>query len=74
MPTVRRWFPIRAKVAAYRDFIKENRRFLVIATPGYPEDWLLTKIKDDGGEVHLLQDQPTGYRDRELFEVVFPGT
>ncbi len=69
MPILRQWFPIRSNVASYRDFIVHNRRFLVLATRGFPEDWLLLKLQQDGAQIHLLQDVKTGYRDRELYEV-----
>jgi hypothetical protein len=47
--------------------------FLVIATPGYPEDWLLDKLKDDGAELRLLEREVTGYKDRDLFLVSLKG-
>jgi hypothetical protein len=69
LPVLKRWFPVRAKVALYRDFASRNRQFLVLGTKGFPEDWLLLKLEEDGAEIRLLQDVKTGYRDRELYEV-----
>ena len=68
-PILQKWFPIRAKVEPYEEFIHRNREFLVLATPGYPEDWLLLKLKSDGAEIRLSQDSRTGYRDHLLYEV-----
>jgi len=68
-PVLVQWFPVRARVVPYRDFIKANRRFLMLATPGYPEDWLFEKLVHDGAEIRLLQNTKTGYKDRQLFEV-----
>lgn len=69
LPVVRQWFPVRANVEAYRDFIRQHDRFLVLGTPGYAEDWLLSKLKDDGANIRLLAEMKTGYKDGSLFEV-----
>jgi len=69
MPTVKKWFPVQANVAAYRDFTSRNRQFLVLGTRSYPEDWLLWKLQEDGAQIRLLDDRKTGYHDRELYEV-----
>ncbi|SPE31677.1 conserved membrane hypothetical protein [Acidobacteriia bacterium SbA2] len=72
-PVLRQWFPIRATVEPYREFVVRHDCFLVIATPGYPEDWLLDKLKDDGAELRLLEREATGYKDRDLFLVSLKG-
>jgi hypothetical protein len=69
LPVLQRWFPVRAHVAGYRDFASKNHRFLVLATRGFPEDWLLQKLRDDGAQIRLIQELKTGYRDHELYEV-----
>jgi 4-amino-4-deoxy-L-arabinose transferase-like glycosyltransferase len=69
MPIVRRWFPVRARVSPYKDFTSCNSEFLVLDTPGSPEDWLLSKLKDDGARIDLVLDAKPGYRDRQLFLV-----
>ena len=66
---LRQWFPIRANVSPYHDFVERNRHFLVLATPDCPLEWLLLKLRDDGAQIRLLQDLKTGYRDRNLYEV-----
>jgi len=72
-PVLRQWLPIRATVEPYREFVVRHGCFLVIATPGYPEDWLLDKLKDDGAELRLLEREVTGYKDRDLFLVSLKG-
>jgi hypothetical protein len=71
---MRPWFPIRANIFDYHDFVAHNRHFLVLATPGCPLEWLLLKLKDDGARIQLIQDQKTGYRDRNVYEVTLPPT
>ena len=73
LPVVRRWFPVRAKVEEYRDFVRQHDRFLVLGTPGYVEDWLLSKLKDDGAKIRLLAEMKTSYKDGSLFEVTTSG-
>jgi hypothetical protein len=68
-PTLQRLFPIRANVASFRDFTHAHRQFLLLATPGYPEDWLLPKLHSDGAEIHLIDSLKTGYRDHDLYQV-----
>ena len=68
-PPVRKWFPIRATIEPYGDFVTRNREFLVLGTRGFPEDWLLQKLEQDGAQIRLLLDLKTGYHDRELYQV-----
>jgi hypothetical protein len=68
-PPVRKWFPIRAKIEPYGEFVTRNREFLVLATRGFPEDWLLQKLEQDGARVRLVEKLDTGYHDRELYQV-----
>ena len=69
IPILKRTFPVRANVQAYCDFVIQHRRFLVLGTPQFPEDWLLEKLRDDGGRVELVADGNFGYRDQKLFLV-----
>lgn len=68
-PSVRKWFPIRATIEPYRDFVAHNREFLVLATRGFPEDWLLQKLEQEGARIRLVEKLETGYHDRELYQV-----
>jgi Dolichyl-phosphate-mannose-protein mannosyltransferase len=70
---LRRYFPIRANVEQYKAFIAAHNHFLVFATPGYPEDWLLAKLKDDGAVIRQIGEFDTDYLNRFLFEVSIPG-
>jgi hypothetical protein len=69
LPGLQRWFPVGAKVQAYRTFVREHNRFLVLCTPGHPMDWLLSKLKDDGATIRLVAEMKTNYKDGSLFEV-----
>jgi hypothetical protein len=69
LPILKQWFPIRATIVPYREFVSRNRQFLVLGTAGFPEDWLLPKLQEDGAQIRLLQNVKTGYRDHELYEV-----
>ena len=69
MPAVARYFPVRATIAPYHSFLAAHDRFLVFATPGYPEDWLLDKLKEDGLKIRQVCQTDTEYRDKVLYEV-----
>ena len=73
VPLIQQWFPIRANVSPYREFVKTHNRFVVLASPDCPLEWLLLKLKDDGAQIRLLQDTKIGYRDRNLYEVTYSG-
>ncbi len=44
---LRRWFPIRAHLADYRQFLSTHSHFLVLAEYDFPMDWALRKMLDD---------------------------
>jgi hypothetical protein len=60
-------------VEPYREFTREHRRFLVLTTVGYPEDWLLPKLAADGAVLKKLEQRETGYMDQTLFDVTLPA-
>jgi hypothetical protein len=62
-------FHLPGHVVPYADFVAEHRHFLVLATPGYPEDWLLRKLQEDHAEVRRLGRYRIPYKDTQLFEV-----
>ena len=68
-PLLKRYFPIRAAVDPFQQFVQRHRDFLVLGTPGYPEDWLLRKLMADGDELRYLGDFPGPYKDSGLYEV-----
>lgn len=73
-PPVRKWFPVRATIEPYGEFIGHHNEFLVLGTRGFPEDWLLQKLERDGARVRLLEASKTGYHDRELYQVTVGGS
>ena len=64
-------FPIRANVAGYGAFVAQHRHFFVLGDYGYPEDWLLRKLKADGATMRLLGQFDGSYKDRDLYEISF---
>jgi hypothetical protein len=69
LPATTRYFPIRAHLTAYKDFIAGNHHFLVLAQESDPEGWLLLKLKADGARVDLRYKVSGSYADNEIFEV-----
>jgi uncharacterized membrane protein len=45
---LKQYFPIRANVSTYRDFVRQHSHFLVLADIGFPEEWLCRKLQHDG--------------------------
>lgn len=73
VPVLHERFNMRANTMPYRDFVLSYPHFLVLAMAGYPEDWLLDKLKADGADVRLIAKIPTPYKDHELYEVYMPS-
>ena len=44
---LRRWFPIRAHLEDYRQFLSTHSHFLVLAEYDFPMDWVMRKMLDD---------------------------
>jgi hypothetical protein len=72
LPSLKRVFPIRATVAPYPQFVSQHRRFLVLGTPEYPEDWLIPRLLDIHAALRYLGDFPSPYKDHQLYEVTMP--
>ncbi len=64
--------PISAQVAAYDDFLREHREFLVLGSYDAPEEWLLRKLKDDDAHLTWLGTYPIPYVDSNLYLVDLP--
>ena len=47
-PVMKRWFPIRAQLANYREFIAKHPNFAILAAYQSPRDWVMRKMVDDG--------------------------
>ncbi len=69
---LKQYFPIRANVEPYRQFVTEHSEFLVLGTPDYPEDWLLRRLLDIHATVQYLGDFPGPYKDTQLYQVSMP--
>jgi 4-amino-4-deoxy-L-arabinose transferase-like glycosyltransferase len=69
LQTVKGYFPIRAHVTPYRDFVAAHPVFLVLGTPDYPEDWLLRALLAMQEDVRYLGELPVPYKDTQLYEV-----
>lgn len=69
LPVVMNWRRLNGNVESYHSFVERHPRFLVLETPGYPEDWLIPKLKDDGARLRDAGTVETGYRDRHFVEV-----
>jgi len=65
-------FPIRGTIERYQDFVRENPRFLVLGTYGYPEDWLLQKLQADGASARLGWELQESYKDKDVYEISMP--
>lgn len=69
LAAIKKIFPVRANVEQYGQFIQEHKKFLVLGTYSFPDDWLLRKLVADGATVRLLGQFPTNYKDRDVYEV-----
>lgn len=69
MPGLKAYFPIRAKIVPYHEFVAAHPDFLVLGTPDYPEDWLLRALLDEHADVRYLGDFPGPYKDSQLYRV-----
>ena len=54
------YFPVRSQVEPYHDFVARHRRFLLLANPGWPEEWMLRKLAEDGA----VLTRTSGWNDR----------
>ena len=67
----REYFPLRANIADYQQFIAEHRTFLVVGLWEHPGDWLLRKAATDGASITLV-GRIEGYTDTDIYLVTFP--
>jgi len=66
---LKRYFPIRASIDPYRDFVGKYHHFLVFGSVDRAEDWLLRKVIVEGAQVSKIAEPKTLYRERTLYEV-----
>lgn len=70
MAYLKRFFPIRATVTPYDQFVTEHPTFLVLGTIDYHEDWLLRRLIDIHASLLYLGD----YYGQQLYQVTMPPT
>jgi hypothetical protein len=62
-------FGLKGNTEPYRDFTRQHRRFLVLGTYNFPEDWLLRKLHADGAKLTIIGHYAWPYRDKDLYLV-----
>jgi hypothetical protein len=60
LPLEKKYFPVRSQVASYHDFVLRHRRFLLLANPKWPEEWVMQKLTEDGAVLTRV----SGWNDR----------
>lgn len=68
MAYLKRFFPIRATVTPYDEFVAEHPTFLVLGTVEYHEDWLLRRLID----IHATLVYLGNYYGQQLYQVTMP--
>jgi len=66
---LKQYFPIRASIVPYYDFVGKYRHFLVCGSIERPEDWLLRKLVADGAQISKIGEFKTPYQDKSLYDV-----
>jgi len=66
---LKRYFPIRANIDPYNDFVSQYPHFLVFGSIDRAEDWVLRKVIAEGAHVTKIGEPKTLYRERTLYEV-----
>ncbi len=69
---LRRWFPIRAHLEDYRQFLSTHSHFLVLAEYDFPMDWVMRKMLDDGVPLAFKGQFPLQHGNAILVEVSRP--
>jgi uncharacterized protein (TIRG00374 family) len=68
LPTLKKYFPIRATVSPYTDFVAKHRTFLVWGVMDQ-SGWLLRKLKTEGARIIEAGKFDTVYADSQLYEI-----
>jgi hypothetical protein len=71
-PELDRMFPFRAKLGGYRAFLSAHQRFLVYGYAHYENDWLVSRLKQDGARLNYLGQRPEEFGRAVLYEVQMP--
>ena len=67
--TLRKWFPIRAHVEDYSRFLAAHPRFFILTDYGFPMDWAMRRMLDDGIPLRFLGEFPSHHGRAILAEV-----
>jgi hypothetical protein len=73
LPIMRQWFPIRAHVEDYSQFVQQHPRFLVFGGFDHPLGWLQKKLLDDGAELRFMGQYHGPYGENLLLKVTMPA-
>jgi hypothetical protein len=71
-PALDRLFPLRAKLSDYRTFLSAHPRFLVYGYAHYENDWLVSRLKQEGARLNYLGQRPEEFGRAVLYEVQMP--
>ncbi len=69
-----RLFHLRGTALPYKDFVCQHRRFYVVGTYSYPEDWLLRKLLASGADLIYKGKFQSSYKDDDLYLIRFPAS
>lgn len=69
---VQQTFGLTDRVVDATQFEQAHRRFLVYGSYGYPEQWLLRKLKADGAHIQLMDESTGSYADQDTWLVELP--
>jgi hypothetical protein len=70
---LRRWFPIRAHIVDYRQFLAAHSHFNVLADYSFPMDWVMRKMLDDHVPLVFKGQFPSQHGNVILAEVSTPN-
>jgi len=73
-PVIRKWFPIRGKTSSYSDFMKANKRFLMIGSYEQVLEWLPHKLVADGVHLRYVGEYAWGVGDVIVLEAQQDGS
>ena len=70
MATEAEYFPFRSTVMPYQEFVQAHRKFLVVGTVNFAEDWLLRKLIAEGAGVNKVSKLLNlSYKDSDVYEI-----
>lgn len=73
LPALDRLFPFRAKLEDYHVFVRAHQRFLVYGYAMYVNDWLISKLVDDGARLTFVGQRMEEFGLAVLYDVQISG-